>query len=134
MNWKMQGFCDFLSQVATPTPPSVALENCNWRLFNKILPTFLLKVNKRWLCNLLADLLYKKAGWSGVCMAPTGFRWSKNAVASLFPMLYIHILPQFHSSFLVQIQDWHQKSCHNPSQDWSFAVLFTTPFTKYFRV
>merc|ERR1712155_270768 len=41
---------------------------------------------------LLADLLYNKTALSGVCIVPTTFSWSKNAVAHLFPMLYIPCL------------------------------------------
>ena len=53
-------------------------------LFRSRLPTLFLKVNKRWQCNLLADLLYNKTALSGVCIVPTTFSWSKNAVAHLF--------------------------------------------------
>ena len=38
----------------------------------------------------------------------------------------LHTLPQFHSSFMGQIKNWYQKPCHNPSQDASFAVLYTS--------
>ena len=38
----------------------------------------------------------------------------------------LHTLPQFHSSFMGQIKNWYQKPCHNPSQDGSFAVHFTS--------
>ena len=115
------------------------------KLFRSRLPTLFLKVNKRWQCNLLADLLYNKTALSGVCIVPTTFSWSKNAVAHLFPMLYIPCLNFTAHSWVksktgikslatTPVRTGHLQSISLHLKSFTHPRINLSPFTKDFRV
>ena len=115
------------------------------KLFRLRLPTFFLKFSKRWQCNLLADLLYNKTALSGVCIVPTTLSWSKNAVAHLFPMLYIPCL-NFTAHSWVKLKTGikslatspvrtpHLQSFSLHLKSFTHSRINLSPFTKDFRV